>query len=349
MSHRSDVLACAAAMLKSGLTYRTWGNLSARLNEREIVVTPTAIPYAQLTEEDLVVVNLETLEASGPHAPSSELLLHVEVYRQRPEVNFIIHSHQPWASALSILLDLPKMKKNRAKSLGSKRILLSRYAESGSAQLANNVARIFRDQPEMVLIMARHGCIVLGHNADDCLHRIHALEAYAREALDFASPYALLAEEALAPAETIDPALYEDFLPPQKFAEGRVLLFCPDAFAKVYPEKAADIPMWLDDAAQIFGQTIHVLEEDPRESAEARRQARLALRVNDALIIRGRGVIFALHEEHEYEAAQLIFRKNLLADVAASHWPHRDPLSASVARSLHKLHSERQSRLKLHP
>ena len=88
-------------LLHSGLIARTWGNVSCRINENQFVITPSGRSYENLKPEEIVIVNISDGRPWGNVLPSSESGVHREVYRLRPEINFVIHTHQPEASVMS--------------------------------------------------------------------------------------------------------------------------------------------------------------------------------------------------------------------------------------------------------
>ena len=88
---------------QDGLFEGTCGNLSAFDREKGIVViTPSGVSYDRYRPEDMVVIDLEGNVLEGNYAPSSEWIMHTMVYRQKPEVNAIIHTHSPYASAFAV-------------------------------------------------------------------------------------------------------------------------------------------------------------------------------------------------------------------------------------------------------
>ena len=86
-------------LLETGLVIGTWGNVSVRAGGK-VVITPSGADYTLLQEEDMPVVDLETGAYEGAK-PSSEKGLHLEVYRQRKEINAVIHVHSPHAATLA--------------------------------------------------------------------------------------------------------------------------------------------------------------------------------------------------------------------------------------------------------
>ena len=101
---RASLLAVTRAAVAAGLLPGTAGNLSLRDAASElIVITPSQIPYATLTPDSMVVIDLDGAVVEGQHPPSSEWRLHVALYRARPDAGAIVHTHSPYATALAIL------------------------------------------------------------------------------------------------------------------------------------------------------------------------------------------------------------------------------------------------------
>ena len=90
-----EVCKTAKAMYHSGLVAGTWGNISARIDEDHMVITPSGMDYERLCPEDMVVVDMNTLEYEGSLKPSIETIVHSAVYKDRPEVNVYARSHSP--------------------------------------------------------------------------------------------------------------------------------------------------------------------------------------------------------------------------------------------------------------
>ena len=98
---RAAVVEAGKAPSQPSLVERTWGNVSARVSETHFVITPSGMAYETLRPEDLVLVDLRDRSWQGSRKPSSETGIHADAYRLRPEVGFVIHTHQPQASLCS--------------------------------------------------------------------------------------------------------------------------------------------------------------------------------------------------------------------------------------------------------
>ena len=94
------IIKAGYALVEKGLIARTWGNISARLSDTEFLVTPSGMGYDRLTPDKLVVCKISDCSYEGEIKPSSEKGVHGEAYKYRPDVNFVIHTHQLYATAV---------------------------------------------------------------------------------------------------------------------------------------------------------------------------------------------------------------------------------------------------------
>jgi L-fuculose-phosphate aldolase len=85
------------------LTVGTGGNLSARLGDSEIAISPSGIPYEEISPEDIPVVGTDGTVIEGSTDPSTELPMHLAVYRNRPDVGGLVHTHSPYAATFAAL------------------------------------------------------------------------------------------------------------------------------------------------------------------------------------------------------------------------------------------------------
>ena len=100
---KAKVVAAGIKLVESGLIARTWGNVSCRISETHFVITPSGRDYLTLTIDDIVMVRIEDLSYTGEVKPSGEKAVHAEIYKARPDANFVIHTHQENASVISTL------------------------------------------------------------------------------------------------------------------------------------------------------------------------------------------------------------------------------------------------------
>ncbi|MBX0322140.1 class II aldolase/adducin family protein [Halomicroarcula sp. F13] len=100
---RSAICEYGRSLLDDDLTTGTGGNLSARLDEDHVAISPSGIPYADIEPADVPVVRTDGTVVEGDVDPSTELPMHLEVYDQRPDVGGVVHTHSPYATTFASL------------------------------------------------------------------------------------------------------------------------------------------------------------------------------------------------------------------------------------------------------
>ena len=98
---RKALLKCVLRLYQKGLIQLNSGNVSVRVSDEHLVITPTGISYDDMSEEDLVVIDLNGGAVEGKYKPSSETPMHTTVYKNIPDVKAIVHTHSPFALAFA--------------------------------------------------------------------------------------------------------------------------------------------------------------------------------------------------------------------------------------------------------
>lgn len=153
------------------------GNFSARYKDR-ILITSSGSANGYLSEDDLVLMDFEGNLVEGNKKPSSEKMLHVQFYKQRPDVNYIIHVHSPYLSTFAcchIALDEPIMAEN---VFYFGQIPLAKYGLPSSMDLVEKTAKYFNDYD--AVLMANHGFIVGDKTIKDAFLKLELAESYAQ-------------------------------------------------------------------------------------------------------------------------------------------------------------------------
>ena len=96
--HRQEIVRFGTMIHERGYVAATDGNLSVRLDKNRVLCTPTAISKGMMQPSDMVIVNLEGRRIAGKREASSEIGMHLLVYRLRPDVNAVVHAHPPTAT-----------------------------------------------------------------------------------------------------------------------------------------------------------------------------------------------------------------------------------------------------------
>ena len=170
------VIEAGERLVETGLIARTWGNVSCRVDDKTFVITPSGKPYIGLTPDDIVEVAINTLEWGGNVKPSSEKGIHAEVYKQFPDANFVIHTHQKIASAVSALSNgIEKVTGEAANLIGSI-IHLGGYGLPGTKKLKKGVTNALKLGPSKAVIMAHHGALCFGKDSEEAFEVASSLE-----------------------------------------------------------------------------------------------------------------------------------------------------------------------------
>ena len=155
---RDAIVTTCGNLSRAGLVVGTAGNVSVREGDL-VAVTPSGVRYAELTPELVGVHRLDGTAVEAPLAPTSELPLHLAIYRARPEAGAIVHTHSPAATALSTLVDeVPALHYYVAMFGGP--VPVAAYATYGSEELARNVVHALRDRT--ACLMGNHGAVTVG-------------------------------------------------------------------------------------------------------------------------------------------------------------------------------------------
>jgi L-ribulose-5-phosphate 4-epimerase len=169
-------------LVNSNLVQGTWGNISMRLDDKYMLITPTALDYLSLTPADMVKVNLETMEYEGLHKPSGERDIHAEMLRTRPEVNVVMHSHPPECSAFAAANQpLPAITPEMEKYVGGD-AKVGKYALPSTKGLSK--ATVAAMEGRNACFMANHGMLAVGVSVDETFETCRVMEESARAYID---------------------------------------------------------------------------------------------------------------------------------------------------------------------
>ena len=182
-TQRRKVTWAAREMAKRGLVSGSSGNVSVRLSPQDatnplIAVTPSGKPYSDLEEADIVVVDQDGEPVEGDGVPSSETLLHLALYRARPDIAAVVHTHSLFASVAAVAgMEIPPILDEMATTLGGP-VRVSEYGFPGSAELADKVALALGDRA--AALIRNHGAVGVGGSAQEALEVCTLLERAAQ-------------------------------------------------------------------------------------------------------------------------------------------------------------------------
>jgi L-ribulose-5-phosphate 4-epimerase len=175
-SAKALIVETAQELTRKGYLMATGGNLSVRIpGQSALAITPSNYDYMKMLPEDICVLDFELKALEGTLKPSVESGMHAVIYQVRPDVNAIVHTHQVYASTLTLIrTPIPALFDEQARFLG-RRVNIIPYAPSGTGMLSNTIARHIRDHNNAYM-MQNHGALVFGQDMERAVHNVEILE-----------------------------------------------------------------------------------------------------------------------------------------------------------------------------
>jgi L-fuculose-phosphate aldolase len=195
---RGDIVEAGRRLYARGFVAANDGNISARLDESRIVTTPKSVSKGFMTPDMMVVVGYDGTKISGDRDASTELPMHLEIYRQRPDARAVVHAHPPTATGFAVA-GIPLTRAVLAEvitTLGS--IPIAAYGTPSTSELPEAVRRYIKAHDGMLL--ANHGAVTCGPDVMAALFRMETIEHFARISL----VARLLGREHLISREEVD-------------------------------------------------------------------------------------------------------------------------------------------------
>lgn len=179
--HRREICEVGRWIYDRGYVAATDGNLSVRLDSRRILTSPTCLNKGMMAPNDLVIIDYDGVKLSGSRKPSSEMGMHLLIYRRRPDVNAICHAHPPTATGYAAA-GIPLNRAILAElvvTLGC--VPLARYGTPGTPELAAAIEPLVENHDAMLL--ANHGVVAYGQDLLTAFFRMDTVEHSARVGL----------------------------------------------------------------------------------------------------------------------------------------------------------------------
>ncbi len=152
------------------------GNMTVRLNDREILTTPTGISKGFMTTDMIIKVDYEGKVISGnpKYRPSSEVAMHIDVYRERPDINAVVHAHPPFATSFAVAgIPLDKCVLPEAIIIIGA-VPIAKYGLPSTSELPDNIRPHIQNND--VILLENHGALTLGTDLLSAYHRMETLE-----------------------------------------------------------------------------------------------------------------------------------------------------------------------------
>lgn len=195
---RQEIVDACLTMLETGLVVGTAGNVSIRVGD-QVAISPSGVDYTTMTASDVVVTDMEGTIVDGELKPSSELPLHLAVYKST-DARAITHNHAVSSTALGLVVDEIPPSHYYSTMFGGI-IRVAPYAEFGTDDLANGVAAALKDRAGA--LMKNHGAITIGPTLKKALDLLPILEYVCEiqlKAMSTGAEIALLSDEQMASA-----------------------------------------------------------------------------------------------------------------------------------------------------
>lgn len=174
---RVNIIECGRRLYEKGFVAANDGNISVKISEGEIIATPTGQSKGFLNADELVKLDLSGNVLHGKTKPSTEILMHLAVYQERPDVGAVVHAHPVHATGFATA-NIPLQECVLAEivtTLGS--IPIVPYATPSTAELADSIRTVIRHTDACLL--ANHGVVTCGMDVFDAYYKMERVEHYA--------------------------------------------------------------------------------------------------------------------------------------------------------------------------
>lgn len=181
MDLRREMVRIGRSMHRAGYTPGTAGNLSVRLDRQLILASPTGCSKSLLKPMDFVIVDLNGNKLAGTRNATSEIGMHLTVYRMRPDVQAVVHAHPPTATAFAACrkaLDQPICSEIM---MTTGLVPLAKYATTGTAEVGASLEPLLLDHD--AILLANHGLLTCGETLLDAFMKTETVEHFAQVCL----------------------------------------------------------------------------------------------------------------------------------------------------------------------
>lgn len=330
---KKKVIEAGIRLVETGLIARTWGNVSCRVDEKTFVITPSGRDYLNLTTDEIVEINLEDLQYKGDIKPSSEKGIHREVYQLNPDINFVIHTHQTYASVVSAMnFDVLNLAKSYP--LIGNEIICAEYALPGTEELCKNVVDAMKLSSGKAVILKNHGTVCMGVDLEEAFAVANTLEEACEDYIQqiggkISSFYS---EESLKLLDYVEKYKARDHA-------NCVYFINQEPEVVRFSQLNKMLRPLLDDFAQIIGIRMITLEGFHEGEVDQ------VLKRNSAVFIKGMGAICYGKDLRDAEAVSMILTKNCKAYFAVSALGSPNYISIFESKKMRRIYTKQYSRL----
>ena len=312
MDKRREIIDTGIELLEEKLVARTWGNISARIDADNYLITPSGLDYTSMREEDIVSVNIKTGEYTGIIRPSGEKGVHSAAYEVFDDVNFVVHTHQTYATAVS-LAGFDSLEATAGSSTGSESfetsagstagsesfditeeeieklggIALAEYGLPGTKEITNACKSALLTGAHTVL-MIHHGVLVLGKDKEEAMKRVKLLESICERNV-----------KRVIKDNTLNNYLKALDTCPEDNSSYRYCEVLTDKALIALSNSETEIFSQLDDVSQMIGTKIVTVDSLDK-----------ALKLSDnAVLIKGVGALIKAENKDDLEALKVLMNK----------------------------------------
>ena len=312
MDKRREIIDTGIELLEEKLVARTWGNISARIDADNYLITPSGLDYTSMREEDIVSVNIKTGEYTGIIRPSGEKGVHSAAYEVFDDVNFVVHTHQTYATAVS-LAGLDSLEATAGSPAGSESfetsagsptgselfditeeeieklggIALAEYGLPGTKEITNACKSALLTGAHTVL-MIHHGVLVLGKDKEEAMKRVKLLESICERNV-----------KRVIKDNTLNNYLKALDTCPEDNSSYRYCEVLTDKALIALSNSETEIFSQLDDVSQMIGTKIVTVDSLDK-----------ALKLSDnAVLIKGVGALIKAENKDDLEALKVLMNK----------------------------------------
>ena len=178
---RADIVEIGRRLFSRGFVASNDGNISVRVDNTRLITTPKSVSKGFMTPDMMVVVDYNGRKLAGDREASSELPMHLEIYRSRPDVNAVVHAHPPTATGFAVA-GIPLTRAVLAEvvtTLGS--IPIAEYGTPSTQELPDAVRKYIKAHDG--LLLANHGAVTCGDTAMAAYYKMETIEHFARISL----------------------------------------------------------------------------------------------------------------------------------------------------------------------
>src|SRR5262245_56330506 len=175
---RETICEIGRRLYNRGFAAANDGNITIRLNNREVLCTPTMVSKGFMKPADICVVDYEGKQLRGNRPRTSEVLLHLAVYKERPDVQAVVHCHPPHATAFAVAHEpIPKCVLPEVEVfLGE--VPMAVYETPGGQEFADRIVPLVKNCN--TIILANHGTVTFGKDLEQAYFHSEIIDAYCR-------------------------------------------------------------------------------------------------------------------------------------------------------------------------